>query len=165
MKKIEFFLASFFIHASFLFFFLPESKIENKIPVSVELKPTESSLIKEKSNPPNPPMAFKKEEKIEQQGFKKTKVKNSFYGIGISASCYTQRSLKIDETFFGYPAQQVGLRGGDEILSINGYKINTTQDCLRIRSNHPTTLNLIAFRPSTGETFEVSLPTQLIETN
>lgn len=165
MNKIEFFLASLFIHASFLFFFLPDNKIENKSPVSVELKPSEPTLEKEKIHPNNPPMAFKKETKIEEQGFKKAKIKNSFYGIGISASCYTQRSLKIDETFFGYPAQKVGLRGGDEILSINGYKINTTQDCLRIRSKNPTTLNLIAFRPSTGETFEVSLPTQLIETD
>ena len=163
-NKMEFFLASLFIHGTFLFFFLPTTPTVEK-PITIEVKTLEQPKTPIKTASENKPLNFKKEEKIEKIGFKKPKNTNSFYGIGIAASCFVNRSLRIDETFLGYPADQVGLKSGDEILTINGYKISSTQDCLRIRSENPGSLSLTTFRPSTGETFNVSLPTTLIETS
>ncbi len=87
----------------------------------------------------------------------KMKYVNPEYG-GIGAIIYQKKDkIFISDVYEGFPAQKQDLRAGDQILKLNGLKVNATnskQISDLLKGQKGTDLNLLIQRPGNATTFE-----------
>lgn len=80
-----------------------------------------------------------------------------YEGIGVRP---TRPGVTISEVFPDSPAQKAGLQTGDQIIAVNGEATDgrTLEDVsTSIRGPEGTTVELVIFRPSTGETLTIKV--------
>ena len=77
-------------------------------------------------------------------------------GAGVSQNLTTME-VTITKVYRGTPAEEAGLKNGDMILSVEGItatSVTATELVQYIRGDEGTTVHMVIYRPSTGETLE-----------
>jgi carboxyl-terminal processing protease len=83
----------------------------------------------------------------------------SFVGIGALLGVKDGRPVVVS-VFADSPAQQAGVRPGDEIIEVDGQdvqRLDPATVAARVRGEEGTTVNLLVGRPSTGERLALSI--------
>lgn len=87
----------------------------------------------------------KEEEKKPEEGLTECENDMWYGGIGVSQDWQTGT---LQEVYAGYPADQTGLKVGDQLLSVDGFPDTAGG---RIRGEPGTPIEMKVFRPSTNE--------------
>ena len=77
-------------------------------------------------------------------------------GAGVSQNLNTME-VTITKVYRGTPSEDAGLKNGDMILSVEGIQatsVEVSELVQHIRGTEGTTVHMVIFRPSTGETLE-----------
>ena len=77
-------------------------------------------------------------------------------GAGVSQNLNTME-VTITKVYRGTPSEEAGLKNGDMILSVEGVQatsVEVSELVQHIRGTEGTTVHMVIFRPSTGETLE-----------
>jgi membrane-associated protease RseP (regulator of RpoE activity) len=144
-RDVIFLLLSVFIHLSVLATFMKRAKHQDTI--EIELMPAGSHSKGDK---------IKDNEKIldkvnaEKPAVKKPK--KGFWGIGVDIYPYAQLALtekgplygwRLLKIHSGYPADELGLRPGDIIVTVDGQPISASND---VRGDGPSVVTVEVFR-------------------
>ena len=82
----------------------------------------------------------------------------TYYGIGAGVSQnLTTMEVTITKVYRGTPSEEAGLKDGDMILSVEGISstsVEVSELVQHIRGEEGTTVHMVIYRPSTGETLE-----------
>lgn len=109
--------------------------------VEVELVEPPEELLAQESEVEVP----KEEEKKPEEGLTECENDMWYGGIGVSQDWQTGT---LQEVYAGYPADQIGLKVGDQLLSVDGFPDTAGG---RIRGEPGTPIEMKVFRPSTNE--------------
>lgn len=82
----------------------------------------------------------------------------TYYGIGAGVSQNVNTmEVTITKVYRGTPSEEAGLKNGDKVISVEGIDATTVEvsELVQyIRGEEGTTVHMVIFRPSTGETLE-----------
>lgn len=82
----------------------------------------------------------------------------TYYGIGAGVSQnLTTMEVTITKVYRGTPSEEAGLKNGDMVISVEGIdatSVEVSELVQHIRGEEGTTVHMVIFRPSTGETLE-----------
>ena len=82
----------------------------------------------------------------------------TYYGIGAGVSQNVNTmEVTITKVYRGTPSEEAGLKNGDKVISVEGIdatSVEVSELVQYIRGEEGTTVHMVLFRPSTGETLE-----------
>ena len=82
----------------------------------------------------------------------------TYYGIGAGVSQNVNTmEVTITKVYRGTPSEEAGLKNGDKVISVEGIDATTVEvsELVQyIRGEEGTTVHMVIYRPSTGETLE-----------
>lgn len=82
----------------------------------------------------------------------------TYYGIGAGVSQnLNTMEVTITKVYRGTPSEEAGLKNGDIVISVEGIdatSVEVSELVQHIRGEEGTTVHMVIFRPSTGETLE-----------
>lgn len=82
----------------------------------------------------------------------------TYYGIGAGVSQnLTTMEVTITKVYRGTPSEEAGLKNGDMVISVEGIdatSVEVSELVQHIRGEEGTTVHMVIYRPSTGETLE-----------
>ena len=91
----------------------------------------------------------------------------TYYGIGAGVSQnLTTMEVTITKVYRGTPSEEAGLKNGDMILSVEGISatsVEVSELVQHIRGEEGTTVHIVIYRPSTGETLEFDVERRHVE--
>ena len=91
----------------------------------------------------------------------------TYYGIGAGVSQdLTTMEVTITKVYRGTPSEEAGLKNGDKILSVEGIdstSVEVSELVQHIRGEAGTTVHMVIYRPSTGETLEFDVERRHVE--
>ena len=91
----------------------------------------------------------------------------TYYGIGAGVSQdLTTMEVTISKVYRGTPSEEAGLKNGDMILSVEGIQatsVEVSELVQHIRGEEGTTVHMVIYRPSTGETLEFDVERRHVE--
>ena len=86
-------------------------------------------------------------------------------GAGVSQDLKTME-VTITKVYRGTPSEDAGLKNGDMILSVEGVQatsVEVSELVQYIRGTEGTTVHMVIYRPSTGETLEFDVERRHVE--
>lgn len=91
----------------------------------------------------------------------------TYYGIGAGVSQdLTTMEVTITKVYRGTPSEEAGLKNGDQVLSVEGIEatsVEVSELVQHIRGEEGTTVHMVIYRPSTGETLEFDVERRHVE--
>lgn len=91
----------------------------------------------------------------------------TYVGIGAGVSQnITTMEVTISKVYRGTPSEEAGLKNGDMILSVEGISatsVEVSELVQHIRGEAGTTVHMVIYRPSTGETLEFDVERRHVE--
>ncbi len=97
----------------------------------------------------------------------KVSTSGTYYGIGAGVSQdMTTMEVTITKVYRGTPSEEAGLKNGDQILSVEDIEatsVDVSELVQHIRGEAGTTVHIVIYRPSTGETLEFDVERRHVE--
>ena len=97
----------------------------------------------------------------------KVSTSGTYYGIGAGVSQnLTTMEVTITKVYRGTPSEEAGLKNGDMILSVEDIQatsVEVSELVQHIRGEAGTTVHMVIYRPSTGETLEFDVERRHVE--
>lgn len=91
----------------------------------------------------------------------------TYYGIGAGVSQdLTTMEVTISKVYRGTPSEEAGLKNGDKVISVEGIdatSVSVSDLVQHIRGEEGTTVHMVIYRPSTGETLEFDVERRYVE--
>lgn len=91
----------------------------------------------------------------------------TYYGIGAGLSQdIDTMQVTVSKVYKGTPSEEAGMKNGDIIISVNGIdatSVELSELVNHIRGEEGTTVNIVLYRESTGETLELDVERRYVE--
>lgn len=91
----------------------------------------------------------------------------TYYGIGAGVSQdLNTMEVTISKVYRGTPSEEAGLKNGDKVISVEGIdatSVSVSDLVQHIRGEEGTTVHMVIYRPSTGETLEFDVERRYVE--